>query len=80
MKVLRQLCAVTVLTIMLAQVAPAEEGVIHPGLVPPPPPSTNGVIHPGSANPSEEPNNEDTSIDLVTEMTLNLVQSLLTLF
>jgi hypothetical protein len=81
MKVLKQFCAVTVLTIMLAQVAPAEEGVIHPGVIPPPPPpTTNGVIHPGLTAPGEEINTENEIIDLVTEMTLNFVQNLIALF
>jgi hypothetical protein len=80
MKVLRQFCAVTVLTIMLAQIVPAEEGVIHPGVIPPPPPTTNGVIHPGLTDPGEEINEEDEPIDLVTEMTLSFVQNLLALF
>jgi hypothetical protein len=66
---------------MLAQIAPAEEGVIHPGVLPPPPPpTTNGVIHPGSTDPGEETNKEDAPIDLVTEMALNFVQNMLALF
>jgi hypothetical protein len=80
MKVLRQLCAVTVLTVVLAHTA-AAEGVIHPGIMPPPPPpSVSGVIHPGSTDYNEELGGEDTPVDLVTEITLSLVQNLLVLF
>ena len=82
MKALRQFCAITVLTAVLAQAALADEGVIHPGFAPPPPPppTTNGVIHPGSTEPDEESNKEDKPVDLVTELTLSLVQNLLALF
>ena len=82
MKVLRQFCAITVLTVVLAQAALADEGVIHPGFAPPPPPppTTNGVIHPGSTDPTKEFNSEDEPVDLITEITLNLVQNLLALF
>jgi hypothetical protein len=82
MKALRRFFTVTVLTIVLAHVALGEEGVIHPGIIPPPPPSpyTNGVIHPGSAAPGTELGGEDATIDLAMEMTLTLVQNLLALF
>lgn len=82
MKVLRQFCAVTVLTVVLAHAAFAEEGVIHPGIIPPPPPpptSTNGVIHPGSPAPGEEPVEDDGTDDLMTEITLSIVRNLLAL-
>jgi hypothetical protein len=82
MKVLRQICAITVLTVVLSHAALADEGVIHPGYAPPPPPPppTSGVIHPGSTAPNEESNSEDGPVDLITEITLNLVQNLLALF
>ncbi|HZH29784.1 MAG TPA: hypothetical protein VEY11_03400 [Pyrinomonadaceae bacterium] len=81
MKVFKQFCVVTVLTLVLAHAAVAEEGVIHPGIIPPPPPpSTTGVIHPGSVGSGEEPVKDDGTIDLVTEITLNIVKNLLLLF
>jgi len=81
MKVLRQLCAITVLTIVFAQAATAEEGVIHPGIMPPPPPpASTGVIHPGLVDPGKESIDGDGAIDLVTEITLSIVQNLLALF
>ena len=81
MKVLRQFCAVSVLTLVLAGAASAD-GVIHPGIIdpPPPPPPTCGVIHPGTADSGEESNGEDPAVDLMTEITLGLVQNLLVLF
>jgi hypothetical protein len=75
MKNLRQLFATFVLVLVLASAAWAEEGIIYPWVIPPPPPSTSGAVHPG-----EEINGADASIDLVTEMTLTIVQNLLTLF
>ncbi len=82
MKVLRQLCAITVLTLVFAQFALAEEGVIHPGIIPPPPPPppVSEPIPPGISEPGKELINEDGTVDLVTEMTLTLVQNLLALF
>ncbi|MDQ1593174.1 MAG: hypothetical protein QOG71_3801 [Pyrinomonadaceae bacterium] len=81
MKVLRQLCAVAVLTIVLAQATLADDGVIHPGITPPPPPPPTGVIHPGLADPCvEELICEETEDDLMTEMTLILARNLLALF
>jgi hypothetical protein len=82
MKVLRQFCTVTVLTIVLAQFALAE-GTIHPGIIPPPPPPTAccSVVEPVPPSSGEELNNdEDTMTDLVTEAALSLVRSLLALF
>ena len=82
MKILRQLCAVTVLTIVLAQAALAD-GVIHPGIVSPTPtpaPSATGVIHPGFAEPGEEVKSEKTTVDLTIELALSLVKTMLALF
>jgi hypothetical protein len=82
MKVLRQLCAITVLTIVFAQTAAAEEGVIHPGIMPPPPPppALTGVIHPGLVDPAKESIDKAGTFDLATEITLSVVQNLLALF
>jgi len=81
MKVLRQLCAITVLTLVFAQAAAAEEGVIHPGIMPPPPPpALTGVIHPGLVDPGKESIDAVGTIDLMTEMALSVVQNLLALF
>lgn len=83
MKVFRQLCAITVLTLAFAQAAMAEnEGVIHPGIIPPPPPPPP-VSQPAPQcliEPCKELVNEDGTADLLTETTLILVQNLLALF
>jgi hypothetical protein len=83
MKVFKQLCAIAVLTIVLAQTTVADEGVIHPGInppPPPPPPTTTGVIHPGMASPSNDLDDEDKADELMREITLLLVRNLLALF
>ena len=81
MKRLRQLCAVTVLTILLANVA-AAEGVMHPGYVPPPPPPvTGGTTQPdGTTEEVVVEDNELTTFDLETEITLLLIRNMLALF
>jgi hypothetical protein len=82
MKRLRQLCAVTALTILLTNVASADDGIMHPGYVPPPtPPSaTAGVMHPGFTTGEVETVDENSSLDLATEITLSLLQNMLMLF
>lgn len=79
MKPLKQLFATLVLVLILANATPAEEGLIYPWITPPPP-TTKTVVHSGSTDLGEERDDEDASIELVTEITLNFVQSLLTLF
>ena len=81
MKVLRQLCAITVLTLVFAQFAAAEEGVIHPGITlpPPPPPPTNAIAQPG-LDETGKLIDTDGADDLMTDLTLSIVQSLLALF
>lgn len=82
MKRLRQLCAATVLTILLTNAASADDGVMHPGYVPPPPPvATSGIMHPGFAATGEpEIRNEEPATDLATEITLLLVRNVIALF
>jgi hypothetical protein len=84
MKRLRQLCAVTVLTIIFTNVASADEGILHPGYMPPPPPpppaSNSGILHPGLTTNQVELKSEEATIDLATEMTLLLIQNMLVLF
>ena len=79
MKPFKQLFATLVLVLILANAAPAE-GIIYPWITPPPPPSTTAVVNSDSTDLGEELDDEDASIELVTEITLNFVQSLLTLF
>lgn len=79
MKRLRQLCAVTILTISLTNVAAADEGILHPGYAPPPPPpGVTAVIEPATAE--TENRNGDSNVDLTTEITLLLIQNMLALF
>ena len=82
MKRLRQICAVTVLTILLTNVASAEEGITHPWYVPPP---TQSPVNTSTANAGFTPNSavntngEDPIGDLATEITLQLIQNMLAL-
>lgn len=85
MKRLRHFCAVTVLSILLTNIASAEEGVMHPGYVPPPTPrATAGTMHPGSTdncdNCEVNTHGEEPMIDLATEITLQIIQNMLALF
>lgn len=81
MKRLRQLCAATALTILLTTVAAAEgnEGVMHPWYVPPPPPAEKMTAPQTSAGEAHIAS-EEQAVDLATEITLGLVQSMLALF
>jgi hypothetical protein len=80
MKRLRQLCAATALTILLTNVVAADgkEGVMHPWYVPPPP--AEKMIAPETATGEVITTSEEAAIDLATEITLSLVQSMLALF
>ncbi len=83
MKRLRQICAVTALTILLANVASAEEGISHPWYVPPPTPTpaTSAPAQAGLTPTGEvNTNNEDSALDLATEITLQIIQNMLALF
>lgn len=81
MKQLRQLCAIAVLTFVLASSALA--GDIQCGDVPPPPvppasamgDTSNGITAINGASSTE-----DAFVDPVTEFTLNMLQSALSLF
>ena len=79
MKRLRQLCAATAFTILLTNIAWADEGVMHPWYVPPPPPTTKIM---SSETPTGELNttSEEPATDLATEITVSLIQSILALF
>jgi hypothetical protein len=82
MKRLRQLFAVTILMLLLTNVALADEGVMYPGVTPPPPSTTTtGVMYPGFApTGGTELQSEVPVIDLETEITLLLIQNMLALF
>jgi hypothetical protein len=83
MKHLRQLCAVAVLTFALTLSAFA--GDIHTGDIPPPPPidpskSIMGDMATGITAVDGRSSTEATFADPVTDFTLNILQSVLSLF
>lgn len=81
MRNVRRLFGTTVLTLVLTQATFAGEGVIYPWLTPPPPPpSPTGTAHPAQTDDSAKSTGEDGTVDLMTEVTLSVVQTLLALF
>jgi hypothetical protein len=81
MKPLRQLCAIAVLTVVLASSAFA--GNIECGDVPPPPvppASVTGDMATGITATNGTSSTEIAFVDPVTEITLNILQSVLSLF
>jgi hypothetical protein len=81
MKSLRQLCAATALTILLTNVAAADEGVMHPWYVPPPPPPpATKVVSQETPAGELKTTSEEPLTDLATEIALGLVQGMLALF
>lgn len=78
----RRLLGSTVLTLVLTQAALAGEGVIYPWVMPPPPPppSSTVIVNPVPADGGAKSTSEDGTVDLLTEATLSLVQTLLALF
>ena len=82
MKQLRQLCAIAVLTFVLASSAFA--GNMDCGDVPPPPPdppaSVTGDIQCGFMTTNGTSSTEDALVDPATEFTLNMLQSVMSLF
>jgi hypothetical protein len=84
MKTLRQLCVVVVFTLVLATSTFAGEMEI--GSPTPPPPSqpqtaaVNGDIQTTVAGQEETGSSEATAADSATEIALNLLQSVLSLF
>ena len=83
MKTLRQLCVAVVFTLALA--VPAFAGEMHIGSPTPPPsqPQTatvNSDIHTTVAGQEETGSCEATAADSATEIALNLLQSVLSLF
>jgi hypothetical protein len=80
MKRLRQLCAATALTFLLTNIAAAEEGILHPWYVPPPPPAAAKNTSSAAATDEVKTSSEEPAIDLATEVTLRLIQSMLALF
>lgn len=81
MKRLRHFCAVSILTFMLTLSAFA--GDIECGVVSPPPKQTTSVmgnIGCGVTALNETSSAETASVDPLTEITLNILQSLLSLF
>lgn len=74
MKSYRTAIASLVLAFVFSTPAFADDGIIHTGLTPPPPPpQVEGIIHTGIADamPEEE--------DVLTEIMLNLLQTLILL-
>jgi hypothetical protein len=82
MKHLRRIGVTLVLVLVFANVTSADEGIMYPGYVPPPPPPYQkaGVMYPGMVDNSPNSERADETIDLATEFTLSLVQNLLALF
>ena len=82
MRQLRRICATLVLTLIIADAAFAGEGIMYPGYIPPPPSpaQTAGIMYPGVAAQNQEFNGVDTTVDLMTELTLGLIRNLLALF
>lgn len=80
MKRLRQLCAATALTILLTNVAWADEGVMHPWYVPPPPAPPAKMMSSDTSSGKLTTMSEEPATDLATEITLSLIQSMLALF
>ena len=81
MKALRQLCIASVFT--LALTIPAFAGEIQTGVAATPPPKTataDGEIQTGVTGQIETGSSEATATDSVTEIALNLLQSVLSLF
>jgi hypothetical protein len=81
MKHLRQFCAIAVLTFALAFSAFAgnmECGVVDP--TPNPPASITGEMATGITVADERSSNEGTFFDPVTDFTLNILRSVLSLF
>ena len=80
MKTLRQLSVASVFVFVLAM--PAFAGEISTGIAPPPPPhaATAGQIETGITGQIETDSSEATSADSATEIALNLLQSVLSLF
>lgn len=80
MKHLRRIGATLILTLVLANVTSADEGIMLPGYVPPPPPPSAGIMLPGATEATSTLASEDETDDLATDLMLNLVQNLLLLF
>jgi hypothetical protein len=73
MKSYRDAIAALVLAFLLATSAFADDGIMHTGITPPPPPpQVEGIMHTGIANPEPEE-------DSLTEIALTLLQTLLPL-
>lgn len=82
MRHVRRLFGTTVLTLVLTQATLAGEGVVYPWYTPPPPPpppTLTGTANPVQPNDSVKSTSEDGTVNLVTEVTLTLVQHLLAL-
>ena len=82
MKTFQRLCAASVLTLMLT--LPASAGWISTGVAPPAPSPTptaaEGEIHTTVTGQEETGSDEATASDSATEVALNLLQSVLSLF
>lgn len=81
MKPLRRLCVALVFALALTNSVFA--GEIDTGIAPPPPPrtaTTNGQIETTVIEQTKTDSSEATTIDSATEIALNLIQSVLSLF
>jgi hypothetical protein len=79
MKTLRQFCVVVVFTLALTTSAFAGEIEITK-TSPPPPPTAHGDIQTGVMGQEETGSGEVSATDSATEVALNLLQSVLSLF
>jgi hypothetical protein len=73
MKHLRRVCTTIILVFALTGVALADDGVMHPWLVPPPPPP------PPTTPSSIQPVGTDMFAEITTEIDLDLVRGLISL-
>ncbi len=74
MRHVRFLCATTLLTCVLAQTAWADDGVIHGGLVPPPPQALPSSVT------SEAAADQSAVLEPTVELALDFVRSMLSLY
>ncbi|MFL6211116.1 MAG: hypothetical protein ACJ74W_19865 [Pyrinomonadaceae bacterium] len=72
MKHLRRVCTTIILVFALTGVALADDGVIHPWLVPPPPPPPANAVSIESAE-------TDMLVEITTEIALDLVRGVISL-
>ncbi len=79
MKQLRHLCAAAVLACVMTQAVWADDGTIHGGITPPPPPPPPPPAAYG-IDPEDTLANGRALPEPVTEIVINLVQSMISFF